>query len=48
MKTKSQKNKDITTFDEHLNERYGKIGTKARGFFDTAFETPKRAGSYQV
>jgi DNA-binding XRE family transcriptional regulator len=26
--------KDITTFDEHLEERYGKIGTKRRTDFE--------------
>jgi len=26
--------KDITTFDEHLDERYGKIGTKKRLDFE--------------
>ena len=27
-------NKDLTTFDEHLDERYGKIGTKNRTEFE--------------
>ena len=26
--------KDITTFDEHLDERYGKIGTESRFYFE--------------
>jgi len=26
--------KDIVTFDEHLDERYGKIGTKSRTEFE--------------
>jgi HTH-type transcriptional regulator / antitoxin HipB len=26
--------KDITTFDEHLDHRYGKIGTKKRADFE--------------
>ncbi|OFX28682.1 MAG: transcriptional regulator [Bacteroidetes bacterium GWA2_32_17] len=34
MKTKSQTNKNITTFDEHLDKRYGKIGTKNRTDFE--------------
>ena len=29
-----KKNKDITTFEEHLEKRYGKIGTKTRTDFD--------------
>jgi ribosome-binding protein aMBF1 (putative translation factor) len=28
------KNKNITTFEEHLEKRYGKIGTKSRTDFD--------------
>ena len=28
MKTKGKRNKNITTFDEHLDRRYGKVGTK--------------------
>lgn len=32
MKTKKKKN--ITTFDEHLDGRYGKIGSKKRTDFD--------------
>ena len=34
MKTKSNTNKNITTFDEHLDKMYGKIGTKKRTDFD--------------
>jgi HTH-type transcriptional regulator / antitoxin HipB len=34
MKTKEKKNKNITTFDEHLTRRYGKIGTKKRTEFE--------------
>lgn len=30
MKSKIQKTKTITTFDEHLDKRYGKIGTFKR------------------
>ena len=26
--TKGKRNKNITTFDEHIDKRYGKIGTK--------------------
>ena len=29
-----KKKKDITTFEEHLEKRYGKIGTKTRTDFD--------------
>ena len=29
-----KKNKDIKTFEEHLEKRYGKIGTKTRTDFD--------------
>ncbi|TAL63832.1 MAG: transcriptional regulator, partial [Bacteroidetes bacterium] len=29
-----KKGKDITTFEEYLDEKYGKIGTKARTNFD--------------
>lgn len=29
-----KKEKDITTFEEYLDEKYGKIGTKARINFD--------------
>jgi hypothetical protein len=29
-----KKNKTITTFEEHLEERYGKIGSKTRTDFD--------------
>ena len=34
MKVKDQKNKTITTFDEHLDNRYGKIGTSKRTEFE--------------
>lgn len=30
MKTKNPTSKTITTFDEHLNKRYGKVGTDKR------------------
>jgi HTH-type transcriptional regulator / antitoxin HipB len=34
MKTKDQKNKTITTFEEHLEKEYGKIGTIKRTEFE--------------
>lgn len=34
MGTKTQKRKTITTFDEHLDIRYGKMGTKKRTEFE--------------
>lgn len=34
METKKQKNKNITTFDEHLDKRYGLIGSKKRTEFE--------------
>ena len=34
MKTKKQKTKNITTFDEHLDSRYGKIGSAKRTEFE--------------
>lgn len=34
MKAKNQKSKTITTFDEHLEGRYGKIGTSKRTDFE--------------
>ena len=34
MKVKDQKIKSITTFDEHLDNRYGKIGTSKRTEFE--------------
>ncbi|MFN5333397.1 MAG: helix-turn-helix domain-containing protein [Bacteroidota bacterium] len=41
MKVKDQKSKTITTFDEHLDNRYGKIGTSKR----TEFEIKAKAFS---
>ena len=32
--TKNPTSKTITTFDEHLNSRYGKVGTAKRTEFD--------------
>ena len=34
MNVKDQKSKAITTFDEHLDNRYGKIGTSKRTDFE--------------
>ena len=34
MKAKSKTSKNITTFDEHLDRRYGKVGTKKRIAFE--------------
>ena len=34
MKAKNQKSKTITTFDEHLDKRYGQIGTSERTDFE--------------
>lgn len=34
MKTKSENTMDITTFDEHLESRYGKIGSIKRTEFE--------------
>ncbi len=34
MKTKIKKNKNITTFEEHIIDRYGHIGSKSRTDFD--------------
>lgn len=34
MTTKKVKNKNITTFDEHLDKQYGKIGTAKRTEFE--------------
>ena len=34
MKAKDQKSRSITTFDEHLDSRYGEIGTSKRTDFE--------------
>lgn len=34
MATKKVKNKNITTFDEHLDKQYGKVGTAKRTEFE--------------
>ncbi|MCK9639366.1 MAG: helix-turn-helix domain-containing protein [Prolixibacteraceae bacterium] len=38
MKTENKPNKNITTFDEHLDTRYGKIGTIKRTEFEIKAE----------
>ena len=32
-------NKNITSFDSHLDENYGTLGTESRGKFEEGFET---------
>ncbi len=39
MRKKKQKSKSITTFDEHLENRYGKIGTLKRTEFEIKAKT---------
>jgi len=34
MKTKNQQNKNLTSFEDLLNDRYGEIGTKKRTDFE--------------
>jgi ribosome-binding protein aMBF1 (putative translation factor) len=34
MRKKTEKNKNLTSFDEHLTKRYGKMGTKKRTEFE--------------
>lgn len=34
-----KKNKKLTSFDDHLNEQYGKIGTESRKKFEEEFES---------
>lgn len=34
MKAKEKTNKNVTTFEDHLTKRYGKIGTKKRTEFE--------------
>lgn len=36
-----QTNKNLTSFDDHLDEQYGKIGTELRVKFEEEFETFK-------
>jgi len=33
-----KKNKNLKSFDEHLEEEYGKKGTKLRDEYETGFE----------
>ncbi len=39
MKTKNPTSKTITTFDEHLNNRYGQVGTVKITEFDIKAKT---------
>lgn len=36
-----KKNKNLKSFDEHLDEQYGKIGTSTREIFEEEFESFK-------
>lgn len=36
-----KKNRNIKSFDEHLNEQYGRKGTKSRDEFESGFEAFK-------
>jgi DNA-binding XRE family transcriptional regulator len=36
-----KKNKNLTSFDEHLNKEYGKIGTESRNKYEMEFEAFK-------
>ena len=36
-----KKNKHLTSFDDHLDQEYGKIGTEARNKFEMEFEAFK-------
>ncbi|OQB69525.1 MAG: antitoxin HipB [Deltaproteobacteria bacterium ADurb.Bin135] len=38
---KKKENKNLTSFEEHLDEQYGKRGTEERERFETEFETFK-------
>ncbi len=38
---KAKRNKNITTFEEHLDEQYGKIGTPSRDEYERGFEAFK-------
>jgi DNA-binding XRE family transcriptional regulator len=38
---KNQKNKNITSWDDHLNEKYGRIGTRTREKYEQEFESFK-------
>ena len=38
---KKKENKNLTSFEEHLDEQYGKRGTEERERYETEFETFK-------
>jgi len=38
---KNQKNKNLTSWDDHLDEKYGKIGTPTRDKYEQGFEAFK-------
>jgi DNA-binding XRE family transcriptional regulator len=38
---KNQKNKNLTSWDDHLDQKYGKIGTQTREKFEQEFESFK-------
>jgi HTH-type transcriptional regulator/antitoxin HipB len=38
---KKQKNKNLTSWDDHLNQKYGETGTQTRGKYEQEFESFK-------
>jgi HTH-type transcriptional regulator/antitoxin HipB len=38
---KNQKNKNLTSWDDHLDQKYGKIGTQSRKKYEQEFESFK-------
>jgi HTH-type transcriptional regulator / antitoxin HipB len=38
---KNQKNKNLTSWDDHLDQKYGKIGTQSREKYEQEFESFK-------
>jgi DNA-binding XRE family transcriptional regulator len=38
---KNQKDKNLTSWDDHLDQKYGKIGTKTREKYEQEFESFK-------
>jgi DNA-binding XRE family transcriptional regulator len=38
---KNQKNKNLTSWDDHLDQKYGKIGTQTREKYEQEFESFK-------
>jgi hypothetical protein len=38
---KNQKNKNLTSWDDHLDEKYGKTGTPTRDKYEQGFEAFK-------